>query len=95
MNRSTHFSGQATLLSDNKKLNKSKILHSAINIATNAILEQGDSWTHLVVMLHAVIMHFCSLCKMASQTETRKLCHLVTSPNNFSAVNRCCPEGHI
>ena len=61
-------------------------------------VKRFDVWTHLVVMLYAVIMRFDSLREiMASlQSESRKLCHLgirlMPSRSTLSDANRRRPE---
>lgn len=61
-------------------------------------MKRFDGWTHLVVMLYAVIMRFDSLREiMASiQAEARKLCHLgittMPSRSTLSDANKRRPE---
>ena len=61
-------------------------------------MKRFDGWTHLVVMLYAIIMRFDSLREiMASiQAEARKLCHLgittMPSRSTLSDANKRRPE---
>lgn len=98
MSKSTHFSGQPLYCQVIKLLDKSTILRLSRKYGGEHYVKRLDAWTHLVVMLYAVIMRFDSLRKiMASlQAESRKLCHLgirlMPSRSTFSDANRRRPE---
>lgn len=61
-------------------------------------IKHFDVWTHLVVMLYAVINRFDSLREITTslQAEARKLCHLgisvQTSRSTLADANKRCPE---
>mgnify|MGYP000395734068 CR=1 FL=1 len=78
MGKSIHFSGQPLYSQVIKLLDKSKILQISRKYGGEHYVKRFDGWTHLVVMLYAIIMRFDSLREiMASiQAEARKLCHL-------------------
>ena len=98
MGKSIHFSGQPLYSQVIKLLDKSKILQISRKYGGEHYVKRFDGWTHLVVMLYAVIMRFDSLREiMASiQAEARKLCHLgitiMPSRSTFSDANRRRPE---
>ena len=73
-----YFSGQPLYCQVIKLLDKSTILRLSREYGGEHYVKRFDIWTHLVVMLYAVIMRFDSLREiMASlQAESRKLCHL-------------------
>ena len=81
-----------------KLLDKSTILRLSREYGGERYVKRFDVWTHLVVMLYAVIMRFDSLREiMASlQSESRKLCHLgirlMPSRSTLSDANRRRPE---
>ena len=78
MGKSIHFSGQPLYSQVIKLLDKQKILQISRKHGGEHYVKRFDGWTHLIVMLYAVIMRFDSLREiMASmQAEARKLCHL-------------------
>ncbi|WP_278965704.1 DUF4372 domain-containing protein [Phocaeicola coprocola] len=78
MGKSTHFSGQPLYCQVIKLLDKSTILRLSREYGGEHYVKRFDIWTHLVVMLYAVIMRFDSLREIMSslQAESRKLCHL-------------------
>lgn len=78
MGKSTHFSGQPLYSQVIKLLDKAKILQLSRERGGERYIKRFDSWTHLVVMLYAVIMRFDSLREISAslQAEARKLCHL-------------------
>ena len=94
MGKSTHFSGQPLYCQVIKLLDKSTILRLSRKYDGEHYVKRFDVWTHLVVMLYAVIMRFDSLREiMASlQAESRKLCHLgirlMPSRSTLSDPNR-------
>ena len=98
MGKSIHFSGQPLYSQVIKLLDKSKILQTSRKHGGEHYVKRFDVWTHLVVMLYAVIMRFDSLREiMASlQAEARKLCHLgittMPSRSTLSDANKRRPE---
>lgn len=98
MGKSIHFSGQPLYSQVIKLLDKSKILQTSRKYGGEHYVKRFDGWTHLVVMLYAVIMRFDSLREiMASiQAEARKLCHLgittMPSRSTLSDTNKRRPE---
>lgn len=98
MGKSIHFSGQPLYSQVIKLLDKSTILRLSRKYGGERYVKRFDVWTHLVVMLYAVIMRFDSLREiMASlQAESRKLCHLgirlMPSRSTLSDANRRRPE---
>ena len=98
MGKSTHFSGQPLYCQVIKLLDKATILRLSREYGGERYVKRFDVWTHLVVMLYAVIMRFDSLREiMASlQAESRKLCHLgirlMPSRSTLSDANRRRPE---
>ena len=98
MGKSIHFSGQPLYSQVIKLLDKSKILQTSRKYGGEHYVKRFDGWTHLVVMLYAVIMRFDSLREiMASiQAEARKLCHLgittMPSRSTLSDANKRRPE---
>lgn len=98
MGKSTHFSGQPLYSQVIKLLDKSKILRISRENGGERYIKRFDGWTHLVVMLYAVIMRFDSLREISAslQAEARKLCHLgitmMTSRSTLSDANKRRPE---
>ena len=98
MGKSTHFSGQPLYSQVIKLLDKSKILQISRSNGGERYVKRFDGWTHLVVMLYAVIMRFDSLREISTslQAEARKLCHLgismMTSRSTLSDANKRRPE---
>ena len=98
MGKSIHFSGQPLYSQVIKLLYKSKNLQTSRKHGGEHYVKRFDVWTHLVVMLYAVIMRFDSLREiMASlQAEARKLCHLgittIPSRSTLSDANKRRPE---
>ena len=98
MGKSIHFSGQPLYSQVIKLLDKSKILQTSRKYGGEHYVKRFDGWTHLVVMLYAIIMRFDSLREiMASiQAEARKLCHLgittMPSRSTLSDANKRRPE---
>jgi hypothetical protein len=94
MGKSTHFSGQPLYGQVIKLLDKSKILQLSREKGGERYVKRFDSWTHLVVMLYAVIMRFDSLREITAslQAEARKLCHLsismMTSRSTLADANK-------
>lgn len=98
MGKSTHFIGQPLYSQLIKLLDKSKILRISQEKGGERYIKRFDGWTHLVVMLYAVIMRFDSLreISMSLQAEARKLCHLgitiMPSRSTLSDANKRRPE---
>lgn len=98
MGKSTHFSGQPLYCQVIKFLDKSTILRLSREYGGEHYVKRFDIWTHLVVMLYAVIMRFDSLREIMSslQAESHKLCHLgirlMPSRSTLSDANRRRPE---
>ena len=98
MGKSTHFSGQPLYCQVIKLLDKATILRLSREYGGERYVKRFDVWTHLVVMLYAVIMRFDSLREIMSslQAESRKLCHLgirlMPSRSTLSDANRRRPE---
>ncbi|MEQ3042453.1 DUF4372 domain-containing protein, partial [Odoribacter splanchnicus] len=78
MSKSTHFSGQPLYSQIIDLLRKSKILRISRANGGERYVKSFDGWTHLVVMLYAVIQRFDSLREITNSllAESRKLCHL-------------------
>ena len=98
MPKSTHFSGQPLYCQVIKLLDKSTILRLSRESGGEHYVKRFDIWTHLVVMLYAVIMRFDSLREIIAslQAESRKFCHLgirlMPSRSTLSDANRRRPE---
>ena len=94
MPKSNHFIGQPLYNQIIKLLDKSKILRISCQHGGERYIKRFDSWTHLVVMLYAVIKRFDSLREISAslQAEARKLCHLgiliMPSRSTLSDANR-------
>ncbi|MEG0456068.1 MAG: IS4 family transposase, partial [Bacteroides sp.] len=98
MGKSTHFIGQPLYCQVIKLLDKSKILKQSREKGGERYVKSFNGWTHLVVMLYAVIMRFDSLREITTslQAEARKLCHLgvsaMTSRSTLADANKRRPE---
>jgi hypothetical protein len=98
MGKSTHFIGQPLYSQVIKLLDKAKVLQISREYGGERYIKRFDAWTHLVVMLYAVIMRFDSLREISTslQAEARKLCHLgismMTSRSTLSDANKRRPE---
>ena len=98
MGKSIHFSGQPLYGQVIKLLDKSTILRISRKNGGEHYIKRFDCWTHLVVMLYAVIMRFDSLREITAslQAEARKLCHLgissMPSRSTLSDANKRRPE---
>lgn len=94
MGKSKHFSGQPLYSQVIKLLDKSKILQISREKGGERYVKRFDGWTHLIVMLYAVIMRFDSLREISAslQAEARKLRHLsitmMTSRSTLSDANK-------
>jgi hypothetical protein len=79
-------------------LDKAKVLQISREYGGERYIKRFDAWTHLVVMLYAVIMRFDSLREISTslQAEARKFCHLgismMTSRSTLSDANKRRPE---
>ena len=91
MGKSIHFSGQPLYGQVIKLLDKSTILRFSRKHGGEHYIKRFDYWTHLVVMLYAVIEITASL-----QAEARKLFHLgissMPSRSTLSDANKRRPE---
>ena len=78
MGKSTHFSGQPLYSQIINLLDKNKILQISKQHAGERYIKSFNCWSHLVVMLYAVIMRFDSLREISTSmlAEARKLSHL-------------------
>ena len=78
MGKSTHFSGQPLYSQIIKLLDKSEILRISSEQGAERYVKSFEAWTHLLVMLYAVIMRFDSLREITAslQAEACKLRHL-------------------
>src|SRR5574344_147978 len=98
MGKSTHFIGQPLYSQVINLLDKSKILKISREYGGERYIKRFDSWTHLVVMLYAVIMRFDCLREISTslQAEARKLCNLgismMTSRSTLSDANKRRPD---
>ena len=94
MPKSNHFIGQPLYNQVIKLLDKSKILRISRQHGGERYIKRFDSWTHLVVMLYAVIKRFDSLREISAslQAEAHKLGHLgistMTSRSTLSDANK-------
>ena len=98
MGKSTHFFGQPIYSQVIDLLDKSRILRLSREKCGERYIKRFDCWTHLVVMLYAVIMRFDSLREISTslQAEARKLFHLkifmMTSRSILADANKRRPE---
>ncbi len=78
MSKSTHFFGQPIYGQLINYLNKEKILQQSREYGQERYVKHFNAWSHLVVMLYAVIMRFDSLREIEASmlVEVRKLRHL-------------------
>ena len=78
MGKSTHFIGQPMYNQVLKLLDKSKILRISREKGGERYTKRFDGWTHLVVMLYAVIKRFDSLREITTSllADTNKLAHI-------------------
>lgn len=77
MGKSTHFREQPLYCQVIKLLDKSTILRLSRKYGGEHYVKYFNIWTHLVIMLYAVIMRFDSLWEIIAslQAESHKLCH--------------------
>ncbi len=75
MGKSTHFSGQPLYSQVINLLDRSKILQISQQRDGERYVKSFNCWSHLVVMLYAVIMRFNSLREISTSmlAEARKL----------------------
>lgn len=78
MVKSTHFLGQPLYAQIVNLIDKKEVLRISRSLGGERYIKRFDAWTHLVVMLYAVIMRFDSLREISAslQAEARKLIHL-------------------
>jgi hypothetical protein len=78
MGKSTHFIGQPMYNQALKLLGKSKILRISREKGGERYTKRFNGWTHLVVMLYAVIKRFDSLREITTSllADTNKLAHI-------------------
>ena len=78
MGKSTHFIGQPMYNQALKLLDMSKILRISREKGGERYTKRFDGWTHLVVMLYAVIKRFDSLREITTSllADTNKLAHI-------------------
>lgn len=78
MGKGTHFIGQPILNQLLNYFNKQNILQTSREMGGERYVKTFNAWSHLAVMLYAVIMRFDSLREITSGTmmEWRKLAHL-------------------
>ena len=94
MGKSTHFFGQPLYSQVIDLLDKSKTLSFSRKNGGERYIKRFDCWTHLVVMLYAVIMRLDSLREISTylQAEARKLIHLkismMTSRSTLADANK-------
>ena len=98
MSKSTHFIGQPLYSQVINLLNRSKIMQISREHGGERYIKRFDCWTHLVVMLYAIIMRFDSLREITAslQAEARKLHHLgisvMPSRSTLADANKRRPE---
>ena len=98
MSKSTHFIEQPLYSQIVKLLDRSRVLRISREHGGEHYVKRFDGWTHLVVMLYAVIMRFDSLREITAslEAEARKLRHLgismMTSKSTLSDANMRRPE---
>ena len=78
MGKSSHFSGQPLYCQVLNFLNRSKTLQISREHGGERYVKSFNGWSHLVVMLYAVIMRFDSLRAITTSmlAEARKLWHI-------------------
>ena len=98
MGKSTHFSGQPLYSQVINLLDKDKILKISKEHGGERYIKSFNCWSHLVVMLYAVIMRFDSLREISTSmlAEARKLSHLrlavMPRRSTLSDANKRRPE---
>lgn len=78
MPKSTHFIGQPLYAQILQLINKNEVLRISQSLGGERYVKRFDAWSHLTVMLYAVIKRFDSLREITTslQAETHKLNHL-------------------
>lgn len=78
MPRSTHFIGLPLYAQIVQLIDKAEVLRISQSLGGERYVKRFDAWTHLIVMLYAVIKRFDSLREITTslQSETHKLNHL-------------------
>ena len=100
MNKGTHFLGQPLYCQALSLLNKPAVLQYSCKHSGEHYVKSFDAWTHLAVMLYAVIHRFDSLREITAslQADARKLSHLgicnisARSTLSLSDANRRRPQ---
>ena len=98
MSKSSHFTGQPIYSQLLSLLDKCQIMRLSQEHSGERYTKRFDAWTHLVVMLYAVIKCFDSLREIAVSllAEAPKLQHLGISTMGYrstlSDANKCRPE---
>ena len=94
MSKSTHFIGQPLYSQITKNIDKSGVLRVSRELGGERYIKSFDAWTHLVVMLYAILNRFDSLREItvSMQAEARKLTHLgianIACKSTLSDANR-------
>lgn len=94
MNKGTHFLGQPLYSQVLSLLNKPAVLQYSRQHSGERYVKSFDAWTHLVVMLYAVIHRFDSLREITAslQADARKLSHLgicnISARSTLSDANK-------
>ncbi|SUB88035.1 Transposase [Porphyromonas macacae] len=98
MNKGNHFLGQPLYSQVLSLLNKSTVLQCSRRHSGERYVKSFDAWTHLVVMLYAVIHRFDSLREITAslQADARKLSHLgicnISARSTLSDANKRRPQ---
>ena len=98
MSKSSHFSGQPLYGQVIKLLDKSKVLDFSRKYGGERYVKRLDCWTHLIVMLYAVIQRFDSLREITTSllAETHKLGHIgihfKIGRSTLADANKRCSE---
>lgn len=98
MVKSTHFLGQPLYAQIVNLIDKKEVLRISRSLGGERYIKRFDAWTHLVVMLYAVILRFDSLREISAslQAEARKLIHLgitmLPTRSTLADANKRRPE---
>lgn len=98
MNKGIHFLGQPLYSQMLNLLDKSNVLKHSRTHTGERYVKSFDAWTHLVVMLYAVIHRFDSLREITAslQADARKLNHLgirnIAARSTLSDANKRRPQ---
>lgn len=94
MNKGNHFLGQPLYSQVLSLIDKSSVHQHSIRHSGERYVKSFDAWTHLVVMLYAVIHRFDSLREITAslQADARKLSHLgicnISARSTLSDANK-------